>query len=260
MIRAAALAAVSAVLLGACSSKDSAERPRAVVVFAAASLVTALDGIVADFEADSGAEITVSYAASATLAQQIISGAQADIFLSASLEWADEVARRVTVGRREDALGNGLVLVTPTRNPARVANANDLASVGIARIAIGEPESVPAGKYAREALTTLGLWDVVQPKIVYTMDVRQALLYAERGEVDAAIVYATDAAGSSRVAVVAALDEALEHPVRYSLVLLDSRRTDDDAGRFFQYLFSPEAEARFMNAGFDRLPLSAGAS
>ena len=241
-----------------CGRPDDAAADRRVTVFAAASLVPALDGIVADFEARNDIDVTVSYAASATLAQQIIAGADAGVFISASLEWADEVAQSVDVVRREDALGNGLVLVAPKSNRAEISTPYDLVTDSVERIAIGEPESVPAGQYAREALVALELWDALQQKLVYTMDVRQALLYAERAEVDAAIVYSTDAADSEGVVTVARLDDALERSVRYAIVLVQPDR--DTAAVFFSYLLSAEAATRFEAAGFDRLPDSSNVS
>ncbi len=257
MIQTLALSAALIAAMSGCSPKDETAGANRVTAFAAASLVTALDAIVKDFESATGAEVTVSYAASAMLAQQIASGADADVFISASLEWADEVANTNAILRREDVLGNSLVLVAPKENPAKITTPQDLASDRVKRIAIGEPESVPAGKYAREALTSLEIWDVVQPKMVYTMDVRQALLYAERGEVDAAVVYSTDAAEGHDIVTIARLDDALAAPVRYALVLLESTPPNETAAAFFAHLLSDEAAARFTAAGFERLPDSA---
>lgn len=246
--------------LAGCSSEPATEARPEVTVFAAASLVTALDAIAADYESSHPVDVTISYAASANLAQQIIAGAEADIFISASPEWADEVAKSKPVARREDALENSLVLVVPAANRAKVMSANDLADASVTRIAIGEPASVPAGKYAQEALVKLALWDTVRSKVVNTMDVRQALLYTERGEVDAAIVYQTDAAASAAVKIVEPLDDLLATPVRYSLVRFETDPAGESAADFFDYLFSSEAKSRFDSAGFVRLPLSSGAS
>jgi molybdate transport system substrate-binding protein len=246
---------LAAAMLGACSAPGPA--PREVTVYAAASLVTALDGIAATYEAAHGGRVNLNYAASATLAQQILTGADADIYISASLEWADEVAGSRPVLERRDALGNGLVLVVPASNPAQLSAPQDLAAGRVERVAMGDPESVPAGTYARDALIALDLWDSVQPKAVYTMDVRQALLYAERAEVDAAIVYSTDSEASTDVRAIATLDDALTQPVRYAFVLLDRTPRRSGAAEFFDYLMSDEAMSKFEAAGFKRISQSA---
>lgn len=244
---------VAAVFAAAAISAGCAgpgEDQSSIVVFAAASTVTSLEGIARDFEAEQGNPVVVSYAGSATLAQQIEQGAEAGVFLSADLAWADRLAERGLIAERADFLSNGLVLVTPADTLRDIRGAAGLADPGVERVAIGDPDSAPAGTYARAALHQLGLWEAVAPKAVRAADVRQALLYVERGEVDAGIVYATDAASSDRVREVADLTPHLPEPIRYAVALTQTGANDPAARSFYEFLQSDAARRRFEAAGF----------
>ena len=142
-----------------------------------------------------------SYASSSTLAQQIVHGAEADVLLSADTKWADYLADNGLVAQRRDLLGNRLVIVVPKDGKIDVRKPEDLLAAGIEHLALGEPQSVPAGRYAKQALSKLGLWPRLEAKVVPAGDVRQALAYVETGAAEAGIVYATDAAVSKRVRV-----------------------------------------------------------
>jgi molybdate transport system substrate-binding protein len=225
-----------------------------VIVFAASSTVTALDGLAAQFEKGHGARMTVSYGSSSALAQQILNGAPADVYISADPAWAATLEERGRVVRRVDFLGNSLVLVAPVTAADAVKRPEDLTSDAVKYVAIGDPASVPAGKYAKEALETLGLWRRVEAKAVPAMDARHALLYVERGEADAGIVYATDAKNSRAVRVVAALDGSLKTPVRYTLVLVKRDVPSAKAEDCFAFLLSDASMRGFEAAGFTRLP------
>ena len=189
-------------------------------MFAAASTTNALNEIKAQFTKDSGVAVQTSYAASSTLAQQIVHGAEADLFISADTKWADFLAEKDQVVRQQDLLGNRLVIVVPADSKIEVKKPEDLLAAGIEHLALGEPQSVPAGIYAKQALTKLGLWDQLKAKVVSAEDVRHALTYVETGSAEAGIVYATDAAVSKKVKVAAEIPEKLTGPVRYPLVLL----------------------------------------
>ena len=189
-------------------------------MFAAASTTNALDEIKAQFTKDTGVAVETNYAASSTLAQQIVHGAEADLFISADTKWADYLAKKDQVVRQQDLLGNRLVIVVPADSQIAVKKPADLLAAGIEHLALGEPQSVPAGIYAKQALTKLGLWDQLKAKVVSAEDVRHALAYVETGAAEAGIVYATDAAISKKVKVAAEIPEKLTGPVRYPLVLL----------------------------------------
>jgi molybdate transport system substrate-binding protein len=232
----------------------AAAAPQAeVVVFAAASMVVALDPIAAKYEADTGTKVSIGYASSSALAQQIQNGAPARVFISADPAWAGRLQDSGHAAQRVDFLGNSLVLVVPATAGDAVKTLEDLKGDAVQHIAIGDPATVPAGQYAKEALVTSGLWESLGPKIVPGMDVRQALLYVERGDAEAGIVYATDAKGSSAVRVVTTLDDQLKAPVRYSLVLTAQGKQDRAAADFFKHLLGDEAMEAFEASGFSRV-------
>ena len=181
-------------------------------MFAAASTFNALDEIKTQFSKRSGKIVRTSYAASSTLAQQIVQGADADVFLSADTKWADYLANKEQVVRQHDLLGNRLVIVVPADSTLEIKGPADLVAAGVEHLALGETTSVPAGIYAKKALTTLGLWEQLRAKVVSAEDVRHALVYVETGAAEAGIVYATDAALSKKVKVVAEISAKLTGP------------------------------------------------
>src|SRR4051812_12836164 len=171
---------------------------RAVTVFAAASLIDTLKQVADAYGARTGTRPTLSFGASSTLARQIEQGAPADLFFSADTEWMNylQKAGQIMPGTRKDLLGNQLVLVAATDAKAapRIAPGFDLAgALGDSKLAMADPASVPAGKYGKAALTALGVWNSVAPKLVQAENVRVALEYVARGEAPFGIVYATDA-------------------------------------------------------------------
>ena len=230
---------------------EAAAKPKeTVLLFAAASATSALDDIKAQFSKDSGVAVQTSYAASSTLAQQILHGAEADLFLSADVKWADYLAQRDQVVRQQDLLGNRLVIVVPADSKLEVKKPEDLLAAGIEHVALGEPQSVPAGIYARQALTRLGLWEQLKGKVAAAEDVRHALAYVETGAAEAGIVYATDAAISKKVKAVYGIPEKLTGPVRYPLALLKHGERSAAAQAFYRYLSSPAAAKVFQKYGF----------
>ena len=162
-----------------------------------------MNEVKSQFTAETGFLVETSYAASSTLAQQVVHGAGADLFLSADSKWADFLAQQGQIVQQHDVLSNRLVIVVPSGSKIEVKDLNDLLASGIKHVALGETQSVPAGIYARQAMTKLRLWEQVKEKIVSAGDVRQALTYVETGSAQAGIVYATDAAISTKVKVVA---------------------------------------------------------
>lgn len=225
-----------------------------LVVFAAASLTNALQDIGKAFETRSGHTVKFSFAASSALARQIEAGAQAQIFLSADEQWMDYLAERklLAAGTRTDLLGNSLVLVTPTDSKASVTlkPGFDLAALlGDGRLATGDPAHVPVGKYAKDALTKLGAWQVAEPRLVRADSVRAALVLVERGEVPAGIVYATDAAVSPKVRVAGVFPADMHAPITYPAAIVAGQDTPA-ARAFMQWLRGNDSTAVFTRYGF----------
>jgi molybdate transport system substrate-binding protein len=225
-----------------------------LVVFAAASTTEALGEALERFEAATGVPTVASFAASSTLATQIARGAPADLYVSADADWMDHLAAAgaLRADTRRDLLGNRLVLVTAAGSDFACdpsAGCDLAAALGTGRLAIGDPAHVPAGRYARQALQSLGQWDAVAPKLAPAADVRGALALVARGETPAGIVYATDAALLDDVRVVAALPADSHAPVVYPVaVVADS--THPQAERLLGFLAGPEARAIFARHGF----------
>ncbi len=240
-----------ALALSACGLGKGDRGPeRGVLFFAAASATEAAAHAAEAFEAQSGISVAASFASSATLAQQVQAGAHAGVFLSAHTEWVDALEEAGLVIERTEFLGNSLVLIVPRDSELTFGQPGDFNMSGVERFAMGDPETVPAGIYAKEALEKLGLWEALRGKVVRGADVRQALLFVERGEADAGIVYATDAAMTGAVRIEARLDSALAAPIRYSLALLSS---DAAARSLYDFLQSPEGAEIFSEFGFEPL-------
>lgn len=229
----------------------------AVRVFAAASLTNALKDIGAQWQQAGHPAPSLAFAASSALAKQIEAGAPADVYASADQSWMDYLAQRQLLAgdSRRDLLGNTLVLIAPKGRAFAVEMKKgfDLAAAFGGKLCTGEPGVVPVGIYARQALESLGWWNALKPRIVGTDDVRTALAFVERGECPAGIVYATDAAISDKVEVLATFPADTHKPVIYPVAAL--KNADRDARAFLQYLqTSPDAAAIFRRYGFTVLP------
>jgi molybdate transport system substrate-binding protein len=224
------------------------------VVFAAASMKTALDPIAADWKKETGKTVTISYAASSTLARQVEQGAPADIFISADLEWMDWLQQRnlIKPDTRQTLLGNTLVLIAPldSTTKVKIATGFDLGGLlGSNRLSVGEVKSVPAGKYAKEALEKLGMWAGVENKLAQSDNVRSALVLVARGEAPFGIVYATDAKAEPKVKVLDTFPASSHPPILYPIALT-ATSTNADAAALVAYLRSPAATAQFVAQGF----------
>lgn len=230
-----------------------------LLIFAAASLKPALDEIIATPEAKAIGEIRASYAASSQLAKQIEAGAPAALFVSADRDWMDEVAskQKIVANTRVDLLGNGLVLVAPKDSNVALKIAAGVDLVGAlgkdGRIAIGEPNSVPAGKYAKAALSRLGVWDTVQPRVVSADNVRAALNFVARGEAPLGIVYRSDAVSEPAVRIVDTFPAGSHAPIVYPAAVLADHDTPA-ARRLLDLLHAPSTQAIFRRYGFDAPP------
>jgi molybdate transport system substrate-binding protein len=225
-----------------------------VTVFAAASLTNVLEQIGKAYREAGGTPVRFSFAASSALAKQIESGAEADIFASADEQWMDYLAQRglIVEGTRSALLGNTLVLVTPASQPRTVdiKPGFDLAGmIGDGRLATGDPAHVPVGRYAQQALTKLGVWAAVEPKLARTDNVRAALALVERGEAPLGIVYGTDAASSGKVAVAGTFPADTHPPIVYPIAIV-AKRDRPEVRRFLAHLKGAEAATLFRAAGF----------
>lgn len=226
-----------------------------VVVFAAASLKTAMDAAASKFHQDGGPEVSLSYGGSLGLARQLVAGAPADVFVSADEPSMDAAAegKAIKPDTRADFLRNHLVVVAPKsaaldKLPLE-ANAFS-AALANSKLATGEVKTVPAGRYAKESLTKLGLWDVVEPKLAMTDNVRAALEFVAHGEAALGIVYATDAVSEPRVKVVAKFPDESHAPIVYPLAVVASSK-NPQAQTFVTFLHSPAAETLFEGQGFE---------
>ncbi|MGE0093835.1 MAG: molybdate ABC transporter substrate-binding protein [Alphaproteobacteria bacterium] len=236
----------------------SAARAEDVVVFAAASLKESLDEAARQYQASGLDKILVSYAASSALAKQIEAGAPADIFISADLEWMDYLAARnlIKPATRANRLGNSLVLIAPKDSMVslKLAPGADLAgALKGGKLAMADPDHVPAGKYGKAALEKLGLWASVQSGVARAENVRSALAFVARGEAPLGVVYGTDAAAEKAVRVVDVFPAGSYPPITYPVAETASS-TKAGAARFLTYLHSAEAKAVFQRFGFVPLP------
>lgn len=223
-----------------------------LTVFAAASLKNALDEAVANWKKAGLGTVSVSYASSSALAKQIEQGAPADVFISADRQWMDYVDKKALVEPPLDLLHNRLVLIAAKDNPLslEIKPGMKLAEIlGNERLAVGDPSNVPAGIYAKEALTKLNIWDAVQPKLAPAADVRAALALVSRGETPLGIVYETDAKIDPKVRIVAVFPEDSHESIVYPVAVVKTSR-NPDAANFVTYLSGPAAKQIFVNYGF----------
>jgi molybdate transport system substrate-binding protein len=245
------------VALAAGGCNRGAEAPKVdapITVFVAASTKDAVQEIASAFKSDKNVDVKINADDSAKLATQITQDAPAHLFLSANEKWADVVKEKGYAQETTLLLGNTLVLVTPKDNAANIRSADDLATPSLKRLALAGP-TVPAGIYARQALKKLKLLESLEAekKIIAGDNVRVTLTYVERGEVDAGMVYATDAKISDKVDLVYTFPAETHDPIRYPLVFLKAGNTSASARSFFDYLQSQKAKDIFAKHGFSLL-------
>lgn len=234
--------------LTACATLRAAE----LNVFAAASLTDSLKEIAAAYEKESGDKIVFNFGASSTLARQIEEGAPADIFFSADEAKMNVLDKngRIVRETRKSRLSNALAIVVTTDSTTKIQSAADLAEARIKRIALADPKAVPAGVYSKTYLEKLKLWPAVEPKVVPTENVRAALAAVESGNVDAGMVYKTDAAISKKVKVAFEVPRADAPDISYPMALLSESKQPDPAKKLLAYLDSEAATKVFQKFGF----------
>lgn len=246
---------LAVLLLGAMGAIAPAAQP-ALTVFAAASLTNVLQEVGDAFTAETKTPVTFSFAASSGLARQIESGAPADVYMSADQDWMNYLQARnlVAAATRVNVASNRLVLVAPADSTASLAIAPGFglaAALGESgRLATGDPASVPVGKYAQAALTSLGIWGSVEKRIVATDNVRTALNFVARGEAPFGIVYATDAKVEPKVRIVGVFPASSHEPITYPAAA--TGKASPESVAFVRFLLSAKAQAIFARAGFEK--------
>ena len=230
----------------------AAERPQ-ILVFAAASLTETMQELGTAYEKAAQVAVKSSFDSSSVLARQIEAGAPADVFFSADTAWMDYLQSRnlIKPGSRKDLLGNSLVLVAPAQSQIQLKIAPHfplLAALGDGRLATGDPDSVPSGRYARSALAKLGVWDEIAPRLARAENVRVALLYVTRGEAPLGIVYASDALADKGVRVVDTFPADTHEPIVYPIALTKTAKSH--AAGFVAYLSGPQGRDIFVKHGF----------
>lgn len=229
-----------------------------VTVFAAASLTNALNDIVTQYQKDHNTKIIASYASSSTLARQIEQGAPADIFISADQQWMDYVQQKQLMvnASRHTLLGNNLVLIAPinsTLKPITISQKTDWRTLANGeRIAVGDPDHVPVGIYAKQALVALGAWKTVDTMLARTNNVRSGMALVELNEAPLGIVYGSDAGVSKKVKVVGIFPENSYNAIEYPMAIVKNHQTNQ-VNDFFAYLKTPAAAAIFKHYGFTPL-------
>lgn len=222
-----------------------------VTVFAAASLKTALDEIAAAYTGAGDDVLRISYGGSPVLARQIMAGAPADLFISASVPWMDAVAEAVPLRARRDLLGNRLVLIAHGAAAEPIGIADLPARLGTGRLAMALVDAVPAGQYGQQALRALGLWDVLAPRVAQSDDVRAALALVALGAAPYGVTYASDAVAEPRVTAIYDFPSDSHDAITYPAALL----TDNPAAAaFLEALSAPQATAIFAANGFTVRP------
>ncbi|MEH7381605.1 molybdate ABC transporter substrate-binding protein [Bacillus sp. JJ1533] len=245
--------------LTACGSPELNEDVKTIelTVSAAASMQTVLEELTKNFEEKhSTIDISFNFGGSGALAQQISQGAPVDLFLSASIEKFDALVDDglIDQSQKKNVIGNEIVLISPIENEKDISSLEDLKTKAD-RVSIGIPESVPAGKYAKEALDSMGLWNSIErnTEIVFAKDVRQVLTYVETGNVDAGFVYKTDAQSTDQIKVISSVDSTYHSAIIYPIGVLNSSKHMDEATLFYEYLLSEEALHIFEEYGFTRI-------
>ncbi|PSB20522.1 molybdate ABC transporter substrate-binding protein [Phormidesmis priestleyi ULC007] len=232
---------------------QSAAQTSTLLVAAAASLQKALQEITPLYtQANSNQTINYNFAASGALQQQIEQGAPVDVFISAAEKQMKALQEKGSFasGTQRDLLTNQLVLITPKQAAVSLTDFQQLVKPEIKRISIGEPRSVPAGQYSTEVLKNLGILEQVQSKFVFGSNVKSVLTAVETGDVDAGIVYITDAKSSDQITIAATADQKLHSPILYPIAVLKSSKSIDSSKRYAEFLQSDPAKAVFEKYGF----------
>ena len=250
---------IAAILFAGCGGSGKETPPGAQAtpielnISAAVSLKDALTAIQKNYQAKNpNVQLLYNLGASGSLQKQIEQGAPVDIFISAAPKQMNELQEKklINPATRKNFVENKLVVIVPKDSKLSLTKYEDLIQGDVKKVALGETAVVPAGQYAKEVLQKLALWDKVQDKVVYAKDVRTVLAYTETGNVEAGIVYKTDAASSDKVKIVATAPEGSHQPIVYPIAVVASTKQAKAAEDFVNYLFTPESKAILEKVGF----------
>lgn len=238
------------ILCTGCSNLFQNKRP-SLLVFAASSLTNSMEEIEVEYEKEHSVEIIINYAGSSTLARQLLHGANAELFISANREWANAVEQQKEVLQRSEILSNQLVVITHHDSNYEINTLSDLVNSGIHRIAIANPDGVPAGVYAKNILIAEGLWRQLKNKFILGHDVRHTMAQVENGGADVGIVYITDELISSSTKVSHKINHHEVADISYPILLLKSAENDnEESSSFYKFLNSSRALNIFRKHGF----------
>ncbi|MGP7816669.1 molybdate ABC transporter substrate-binding protein [Niallia sp. 01092] len=251
-------------LLAACganekTTKDTPKETQKETVELNISAAASLKGAMADLQkafqkSHSEVKFVNNFGSSGTLAQQIQQGAPADVFLSADQKWMNTLAdgKLIKDDTRKDFSGNKIVLITEKDSDLAIKSFNDIKADAIGQVAIGDPKSVPAGTYTKEALEKINKWKELEKHFVFGSDVVQTLTYVESGNTDIGFVYSSDASTSDKVKVLAEADSAWHKPIIYPAAVLNESKNPDEATEFVNFLLTDEAQEILSKYGFKK--------
>lgn len=254
---------ILSIFIGACSNQNTDQStkdnplteetaPTKLTISAAVSLRDALEDIQRLYEKENNVELTFNLGGSGTLAQQILQGAPVDVFISANEEWMDalEDEEQIITTTRHELTGNRIVLIAQKDSSLNYGSFQDISKDDLDQIAIGNPESVPAGSYAKQVLTHLGLWDALETSFVYAKDVRQVLTYVESGNTEVGFAYESDAQSTNNSKILATAKKEWHKPIIYPGAILANTKNEEEATAFLNYLLTEEAQEILKKYGF----------
>lgn len=223
-----------------------------LTVSAAISLTDALNEIKESYEEENNVTLTFNYGGSGTLAQQIQQGAPVDVFISANQDWMDTLEEEALIidDTRDNITGNSIVLITQEDSDHVYESIEELKADDVEQIAIGNPESVPAGNYTEQTLKHIDLWEELEDKFVLAKDVRQVLTYVESGNADIGFVYESDALTSDQIEILATAEEKWHDPIIYPGAIIADTEHEDEATAFLNYMLTDEAQEILEKYGF----------
>lgn len=239
-------------MLAGCGANADSPQTEEIHVMAAASLTDALEEMKPTYEEVHNVKLIINYGSSGKVREQITQGAPADLFLSASATDMNQLIENDEMKESSNLLMNRLVLIATPEVADTIQDIDDLTNNQLQKISIGQPESVPAGRYSKQALESLGLWKELEDHLIYGSDVRQVLTYVETGNADAGLVYETDAMTSSSVELITTIPEDTHDPIHYPVGLLKEAASQEAAVDFYDYLQTEEALNVFESYGFSR--------
>lgn len=244
-------------LLTSCSTNndtEATEQPKELTISAAASLTDAMDELKEIYEAENNVELTFNFAGSGKLAQQIQQGAPVDVFISANESWLDTLLEEglIDADSTTDVTGNKLVLIAEKDTTLAYDSFSDINVKELSNIAVGKPESVPAGEYTQKALEAIDKWEEIEPYIVYAKDVRQVLTYVETGNAEIGFVYESDALSSDKVEILTESNPKEHDPIIYPGGVTTETEQEEVAEDFLAFMTSDEAQEILETYGFTK--------